>query len=252
MQLSGWRLSLLQVKTMEGVLCKRGHVRGRSYALRCHHSESFQLAHADNQRVVCSYVLYTALRKVGTQLDSAQSMDFTAEFDPEGDWTHACAVLAPRVRRVHLQWRRAWMSQCGHILPHFTFDCILYAHSMLWHVVAPQATRANSWKIASRAGARFSLRTGMPMRRDWWLQFHMLPDMLAHDKDVDMLRVWRFTQGQWYFDQMHGHGVLAHWAPDQGVLVYEVLLPVSALQYIAQQTRCPKIACEDMRENCTH
>ena len=57
----------------------------------------------------------------------------------------------------------------------------------------------------------------------------MLPDMLAHDKDVDMLRVWRFTQGQWYFDQMHGHGVLAHWAPDQGVLVYEVLLPVSAL-----------------------
>lgn len=28
-------------------------------------------------------------------------------------------------------------------------------------------------------------------------------------------------EGQWYFDQMHGHGVLAHWAPDQGVLVYE-------------------------------
>lgn len=29
-------------------------------------------------------------------------------------------------------------------------------------------------------------------------------------------------QGQWYLDQMHGHGVLAHWAPEEGVVVYEV------------------------------
>lgn len=28
-------------------------------------------------------------------------------------------------------------------------------------------------------------------------------------------------EGQWFADQMHGHGVLAHWAPAEGVLVYE-------------------------------
>ena len=182
MQLSGWLLSFLQVKTMEGVLCKWGHVRGRSYALshyHCHyHSGSFQHLSAcpDDQHVVCSCVLYEALRKVGIPLDSAQSMDFT-EFDPEGNRTHTCAVLAPRVRRVHLQWRRAWMSQSCHI-SRLTASCtargvlwhVVACCGMLWHVVAPQAMRANSWKTASRAGARFSLRTGMPTRQDWWFK----------------------------------------------------------------------------------
>ncbi|CAJ1424982.1 unnamed protein product [Effrenium voratum] len=28
-------------------------------------------------------------------------------------------------------------------------------------------------------------------------------------------------EGQWYCDHCHGRGVLVHWAPDQGILVYE-------------------------------
>ena len=40
-------------------------------------------------------------------------------------------------------------------------------------------------------------------------------------------------QGQWYADQMHGHGVLAHWAPAEGVLIYEA----------SQKTESGSITC---------
>ena len=31
----------------------------------------------------------------------------------------------------------------------------------------------------------------------------------------------RNPQGQWFGDQQHGRGVFAHWAPEEGILVYE-------------------------------
>lgn len=40
----------------------------------------------------------------------------------------------------------------------------------------------------------------------------------------------RFAQGQWYADQMHGHGVLAHWAPTEGVLIYEARVALLSLK----------------------
>jgi hypothetical protein len=87
-----WKVSYANGDTYEG---EAMHLAILS---QCH-SGSFQLA---------QMISMWCVQKVGTPLDSAQSMDFTADFfDPEGNRTHTCAVLAPRLRRVHLQWRRA-------------------------------------------------------------------------------------------------------------------------------------------------